>query len=501
MVLVAACAGGSHLPHAAEPALPDTSGRDASGLLVTPADSATLPRILPTVLADDLDRRTADLFGDEFRVDAAIPVPADSAVLVGSENSPTWDIDVRSYETVDRVRFYVGAFGAPGATHDRFVERLRRGTRYEGMIRQKLRAGELPEDLYFLALVESGFNPHAYSSAAAVGMWQFMTSTARGIGLRVDWWVDERRDPIRSTQAAVWFLRGLREQFGSMYLAAAAYNGGPGRIARGLTRYADDLEGTTGDDLYFALAEKKYLRAETRDYVPQLVASALVAKEPGRYGITFDSLTAFAYDSVRVGPRVPLAVIASAAGTTLAVIQDLNPHILRGMTAPRDSMLVRIPSGSRAQFDSALEATPAKSLAGARTVNAAAGATWASLAKKAGVTARSLALYNPTVKPSKRTGKIPEGTAVLLPTPAVVDAALSVPDPSIERYGGSNRTHVVRRGENLSVIAQRYGTTSAAIMRLNRLKKALIFPGQELAVRATRVAKAKPSASAAKGRD
>jgi membrane-bound lytic murein transglycosylase D len=140
---------------------------------------------------------------------------------------------------------------------------------------------------------------------------------------------------------------------------------------------------------------------------------------------------------------------------------------------------------------------PAESLAGARTVKTAAGATWASLAKKAGVSARSLALYNPTVKPSK-TGKIVEGTAVLLPTLAVVDAALAVPDPSIERYGGSNRTHVVRRGENLSVIAKRYGTTPAAIMRLNRLKKPLIFPGQELAVRATAVPRGK--GTSAKGK-
>ena len=501
IAFVAACASSSHVPPATVPTLPDTSAGDSPAPVVAPQESLAVRPMPPAVTASDLDRRTAELFGDALRVDATIPVPTDSAALAGLENSPTWDIDVRSYETVDRVRFYVSAFGAPGATQDRFVERLRRGTRYEGMIRQKLRAGELPEDMYFLALVESGFNPHAYSSAAAVGMWQFMTSTARGIGLRVDWWVDERRDPVRSTQAAVRFLRGLHEQFGSMYLAAAAYNGGPGRIARGLTRYADDLGGTTGDDMFFALAEKKYLRIETRDYVPQLVASALVAKEPSRYGITFDSLTAFAYDSARVGPRVPLAVIATAAGTTVAVIQELNPHILRGMTAPKDSMLVRIPLGSRAQFDSALDALPAESLAGARTVKTAAGATWALLAKKAGVSARSLALYNPTVKPSKKTGRIPEGTAVLLPTPAVVDAALAVPDPSIERYGGSNRTHVVRRGENLSVIAKRYGTTPAAIMRLNRLKKPLIFPGQELAVRAAPIAKAKPkSVSGTKGK-
>src|SRR5438067_8930689 len=117
-------------------------------------------------------------------------------------------------------------------------------------------------------------------------MWQFMTSTARDMGMRVDWWVDERRDPVKSTTAAVRFIKGLQEQFGSLYLAAAAYNGGPGRISRGLTRYADDFEGTSGDDLFFALADKKYLKNETREYVPQLIAAALIAKEPSRYGMT-----------------------------------------------------------------------------------------------------------------------------------------------------------------------------------------------------------------------
>jgi hypothetical protein len=200
------------------------------------------------------------------------------------------------------------------------------------MIRAKMKAGGLPEDMYYLALVESGFDPHAYSRAAAVGMWQFMTSTARDMGMRVDWWVDERRDPVRSTSAAVRFIRGLRDQFGSLYLAAAAYNGGPGRVSRGLARYADDLENTAGDDAFFVLAEKDYLRNETREYVPQLIAAALIAKEPARYGMTIHTLPALAYDSVRVPPSTPLAAIAKAAHASTRDIVDLNPHLLRGMT-------------------------------------------------------------------------------------------------------------------------------------------------------------------------
>ena len=437
----------------------------------------------PAVSVADLDRRTADLFGDVLKVDPALPVPADSVVVGGGDPEPSWDIDVRSYETFDRVRHYVSMFAGP--SRERFAERLSVGTRYEEMIRAKLRAGSLPEDMYYLALVESGYNPHAYSRAAAVGMWQFMTSTAKGMGLRVDWWVDERRDPVRSTEAAVRFLRGLNDQFGSMYLAAAAYNGGPGRIARGLNRYADSLEGASADDMFFALAERKVLRSETSNYVPQLIAAALVAKEADRYGVVIEQRDPFAFDSVWVGGRVPLAAIAAASASSVADIQELNPHFLRGMTPPvagRDSVKVRIPVGAAAHFDSAFAALPEDRRTGAATVRTEQGATWASLSRKHRVSVKSLKLYNPKVKASQSSGRIAPGTAVLVPTAAVIAAALPVPDPSVERYGTGTRTHVVRPGENLSVIAKRYRTTTAAIMRLNRLKKAMIFPGQELLV-------------------
>ena len=467
-------------PVAHEVPVPDAANSATVALAGAPSDSSQAAR--PPVSLSELDRRTADLFGDALKVDVTLRVPPDSG-LTTMEAEPSWDIDVRSYETFERVRHYVAAF--TGTAKGRFVERLSAGSRFEPMIRTKFRQGGLPEDMYYLALVESGYNPHAYSRAAAVGMWQFMTTTARGMGLRVDWWIDERRDPVRSTEGAVRFLRGLNEQFGSLYLAAAAYNGGPGRIARGLSRYANELEGTDGDDMFFALVEKKYLRNETREYVPQLIAAALVAKEPDRYGIVVDQLEPFAYDSVMVPPRTPLAAIAQASATTVAVIQELNPHILRGMTPPgtRDSMYARIPPGTRSRFDSAFATLPEANTLGARTVKTEKGATWASVASKNKVSARALPVYNPKVKPAKKTGLIAPGTVILVPTTSVVSAALSIPDPAVERYGAGTRIHVVRRGENLSVIAKRYRTNTATLMKINRLKKPLIFPGQELLVR------------------
>jgi membrane-bound lytic murein transglycosylase D len=444
----------------------------AEPLMAQPADTA---RVADSAEVRLLGKRAADLFGDS----AGVAARADSA-------GPSWDIDVRSYESTSRVEHYVQYFAGPAK--ERIQARLERGTRYEPMIRAQMRAGGLPEDMYYLALVESGFDQNAYSRAAAVGMWQFMTSTARDMGLRVDWWVDERRDPVKSTGAAVRFIKGLRDQFGSLYLAAAAYNGGPVRVARGLTRYANALEGTSGDDLFFALAEKDYLRNETREYVPQLIAAALVAKEPARYGMKLDPQPPFVYDSVRVGPSTPLAAIAHAAGTTVPAILELNPQVLRGITPPKDSFIVRLPASAADSFDAAFAGLPKSERLGLRTVTSKKGESIRSIATREGISTHQLSLYNPKIKLLK-SGNLAPGQSMLVPTVAVASAAVTVPDPSIERYGSTRGsiTHVVKSGETLSGIAKQYHTTSAQLMTANGLRRALIFPGQSLVVGKGRV--------------
>ena len=397
---------------------------------------------------------------------------------------PTWDIDVRSYETHKRVEYYLQRFQGP--VRATFSEWLSRGTRYEPMIRAKLQAAGLPGDLTYLALIESGYNPHAYSRAAAVGMWQMMTATAKGVGLRVDWWIDERRDPVRSTDAAIRFLNYLHEQFGSLYLAAAAYNGGPGRVARGLSRYADQLEGSTGEDVFFALAEQNYLRAETRDYVPKMIAAALVAKDPQRYGIAIESRPVLEYDTVRVGPETPIAAIANAAGVTLEDVRELNPQVLRGVTPLKDSLTIRVPVGRAEGFDSAYAALPEEDRKAFTRVTTKKGATMVSTARRGGITTKQLKWYNPKLKATK-SGALPVGRVVLLPSRAVVAAAYDIPDPAIERYGSSRgRTHIVRKGESLGLIAKRYKTSVKTLMRLNGLRKSVIYPGQVIVVRGRR---------------
>ena len=471
------------LPFAAGAQVRDSASRATVTQAGTPAaraDSAS-------VSAGEVSRRAADVFGESLEAKA---VP-DSAA------EPTWDMDVRSYATQDRVAHYVNMF--TGRAKDRITERLERGTRYEPMIRAKLREGGVPEDMYYLALVESGFDPHAYSRAAAVGMWQFMTSTGRDMGLRVDWWVDERRDPVKSTIAAAKFIRELRDQFGSLYLAAAAYNGGPGRIARGLTRYADDIENPQGEDAFFVLAEKDYLKNETREYVPQLIAAALIAKEPVRYGMELKAREPFAYDSATVPASTPLAAVAKAAGVPLSAIVELNTHFLRGMTPPKAPSQVRLPVGTAAGFDCAFAELPAADRIATRTVETKKGDTVDRLAERAGVSSSAVAAFNPKLRKLK-SGRLAPGQMLVIPTAAVAAAALNIPDPGIEKYPGSTRrvkVHTVKRGESVGVIAKKYGISTAQLMRLNGLKKPRILAGQTLMVSGSPKATVKSSSSKA----
>ncbi|HET7631899.1 MAG TPA: LysM peptidoglycan-binding domain-containing protein [Gemmatimonadaceae bacterium] len=425
------------------------------------ADSAAIADSV-VVSDSDLTAGATEVFGDS------------AAVL-----EPSWDIDVLSYETRDRVQHYVSLFS--GDAKARITRWLERGTRYEPMIRRTFKEEGLPEDMYYLGLIESGYNPDAYSSAAAVGMWQFMARTARGMGLRVDWWVDDRRDPVKSTQAAGRFLRSLSDRFGSMYLAAAAYDGGPGRVSRGLKRYADDLQDSVGDDLFFQLVDKDFFHAETREYVPQLIAAALVAKDPARYGMEIQPESAFVYDSVRVAPRTPLAAIARATGATVDEIQALNPQILRGMAPPDDSINVRIPLGSAVSFDSALAALPASVRVGTRYVTSRTGEYASTIARKYGITTRQLEEFNPTLH-KYQSGHLKPGQRVLVPSAEVVKAARSVPNPSIELYGLVNGRYTVRSGDTLSGLAVKYHSTVKRLMELNHLKSDRIYIGQRLII-------------------
>jgi membrane-bound lytic murein transglycosylase D len=432
--------------------------RDSSGRVsapVTAAGSGAVETVVAALTPDPVAAEAADVF-------------------------PMLSLD--QYATRDRVDYYVKLF--TGNAKSRMGERLSAGTRYATLIRDKLRAGGIPEEITYLALIESGYDPDAYSSAAAVGMWQFMTGTARGYGLRVDWWIDERRDPVRATDAAIKYLNELRGQFGSIYLAAAAYNGGAGRVSRGLSRLAQDIGGTEPDDQFFTLASTKLLREETRNYVPQLIAAALIGREPSAYGIVVDTLAAIAFDSVSVPPATGLGAVAKACETELSDILDLNGQVLRGMTPPDGGgVWLRVPVRCGPSFAESFAALDTADRRGARVHTVKKGETPSSIAKNAGLTLTTWRRYNPKVKATGGSA-LPSGQQVLIPTRETLRAARDVPDPAIERYGvATGGVYEVRRGDTLGRIAERNHTTVSALKRINGLRSDRISIGQKLRVR------------------
>lgn len=217
---------------------------------------------------------------------------------------------------------------------------LEREAEYGPMIRQELKRHDLPEEFVYLALIESHFRFDAVSHAGAVGMWQFMPETAREAGLRVDSWVDERRDPVRSTQAALRHLKSLYDKTHDWALVAAAYNAGLGRIQR--------AQKEAGQEDYFMLASRKFLPQETIEYVPKIVAASLVAHNPARFGLRVRrSGPAFSYQGVLVPKGASLKTIARATGVSLAELERLNPHLLRGQAPPDREYMIWFPGTIR----------------------------------------------------------------------------------------------------------------------------------------------------------
>ena len=218
-----------------------------------------------------------------------------------------------------------------------FEKWLGRSTRYIPMMKQVLREEGLPEDLIYLSMIESGFNPRAYSRASAVGPWQFIKPTGVRYGLEVSTWIDERRDIVKSTRAAAKYLGELHSIFGSWYLAAAGYNAGEGRV---LTAVREERTRN-----FWELSRKKgNFRAETRDYVPKIIAAALVAKNPEQYG--FKDLAyevPLSWKSVTVGSRRDLKSVAEVAGVDYEVVRILNAELRLEVTPPDRSYDVRVP--------------------------------------------------------------------------------------------------------------------------------------------------------------
>jgi membrane-bound lytic murein transglycosylase D len=227
---------------------------------------------------------------------------------------------------------------------ERFSIWLIRSGKYLELMKEILKEKNVPEEIVFLPLIESGFSAYAYSPARAAGYWQFIASTAKRYGLEINWWKDERRDPVKSTVAAANYLTDLYGMFGSWNLAMAAYNAGEGKIMRALNK--------SKTDDYWSLLTTNHIRKETKDYVPKFIAASMIANSPKNFG--FEDLELHKpmnYDIVTLKSPVDIEVIAECSETSEEVIKELNPELRRWCTPPDVSeYALRIPEGKKEVF-------------------------------------------------------------------------------------------------------------------------------------------------------
>ncbi len=237
---------------------------------------------------------------------------------------------------------------------EKFSLWLSRSTKYIEIMKEILVEKGLPEDLVYLPLIESGFNLNARSRAKAVGPWQFIESTAKRYGLIVDWWRDERKDPIKSTVAAANYLKDLYKMFGDWSLALAAYNAGEGRIYKAINRVSEND--------YWMLLNTKYIPKETKNYVPKYIAAITIAKQPESFG--FDNIKeheTINYEEVVIPSPTDLDVIAKCAQVDVNIIKELNPELKRWSTPMNvKEYIIRIPEGKKEDFLSNFEKIPAE---------------------------------------------------------------------------------------------------------------------------------------------
>ena len=455
----------------------DSLARDSASIAAASRDSALDAAMLDRIAAAE-PPATTEL--------PAPPPEGESATL-----RSMFDIDVANFEDHGRVRFWINFFSGPAK--ERMAIWLTRMPRYEPTFRALLVSRGLPGDLAYLPLIESGYSSTAVSRSRAVGMWQFMRPTGKFYGLTIDSWVDERRDVSKATDAAVRYLADLTKRFGSSYLAAAAYNGGPGRIGRGLRRMGtveeaeedeaaveDSLAADDGDMAFFQLANTRYIHQETKDYVPKLIAAAMIAKQPERYGFPVPMGAPVALDSLVLTEATGFDVIARASGIGVAELREINPSYLRDLTPPKRTSVVRLPAGLGASTQAELEALPASERLGSFPHRARAGETLTSLGKKYGVATAAMRSANPEYL-KKAPGK---GAVVRIPGEARLKGWVAenrrVNTAEVLSGGTSHR---VRRGETLGGIARRYRVTVSQLRGWNGLRSTTIRAGQVLRLR------------------
>jgi membrane-bound lytic murein transglycosylase D len=364
-----------------------------------------------------------------------------------------------------------------GPLREWFEAALARGGRYLPRIRQVFAAEGIPQDLAYVALVESAFKTGALSRAKARGVWQFIPATGKRFGLKQDWWVDERSSPEKSTRAAALYLKQLYAQFRDWNLALAAYNTGEGRVARNLDRL--------GNVDFWRMREHGRLARETRNYVPMIHAAIIVAKAPEKYGFSVAPEPLLTFDTVPIEGALDLRLIAECSGTPLQQIQGLNPELRRLATPAGRTFPVKVPMGSGATTGDCLANIPAEKRVAFRTHTVVKGQTLGLLAKRYGSTPRAIAEAN-GLAPGKSLARGAELIIPIDPTAAKRPAsttrtAEAAPAPTAPATDRAVRiSYKVKAGDTLAAIATRYKTTVARLKAWNRLPHTRLAIGDTL---------------------
>lgn len=408
--------------------------------------------------------------GDGFTEESSEPAPIDEA------NSVTFPVDpnVKAKAEADLpliqsdlpliindyVASYINYFSTRGKAT--FESALARSGKYRDMIERIFKQEGIPQDLIYLAQAESGFKPLALSRARARGMWQFMASRGDGYGLHRSWWVDDRQDPEKATRAAARHLKDLYNEFGDWYLAMAAYNSGPGNVQQAVKRtgYAD----------FWQLYKRNVLPAETKNYVPIILAMIIMSKNPARYGL--DDVKPdppVTYDVVRVDYPVDLRLVAECVDAPVDELVDLNPSLLRRITPKNQPFDLHLPPGSKDKYETAIAAIPVKKRVAWRYHKVESGETLAGIARKYHTTERAIEQVNNL-----------EGKELL------ADAKLVIPVSGSEEgrivYSRHPSRYRVHSGDTVLSVAEDFGVPPERLRRWNRLKGNSLRRGRLLVV-------------------
>lgn len=376
---------------------------------------------------------------------------------------------------------------------------------YRPVIEAELEARGLPLSLQYLPVIESGYHPTAVSRVGATGLWQLMGPTARSMGLRVNTLVDERRDPFSATPAALGYLQELHERFGSWFLTLAAYNSGPFRVESVLRRYAPDAP--RDDATYWRI--RPHLPAETRDFVPKLIAAARVGEDPLGHGFMVTPSEPLVFEEVAVPDATSVDVLARAAGAPQEVMERLNPHLVRGLTPRGVATTIRVPLGQAEAFARNWESIPPSERVSFVEHRIARGETLSAVASSYGIRLADLQAANPGLNPRRlRIGQpltipriSPTGSRVAAREPAPASAPAPASPARVEARGGDGGEsgvvppsgsvvepaeviHRVASGESLWTISRRYGVGVDALRSWNGMgARAVLQIGQRLTVR------------------